>query len=140
MQALSASRTKNETKLRTRFQSGWHDIGKKRVYLRSSWELSYAKYLEWLKNNKQIKEWIYEPITFYFEGIKRGTNNYKPDFCVHELNGTYTYIEIKGYMSPKDRTKFKRMAKYHPNIKLIVIDAPAFRKLKAQLGAISGHW
>lgn len=105
---------------------GWYEIDGKRMYLKSNWEKRYALYLDFMKKHKHIVDWEYEPDTFWFDGIKRGTNNYKPDFKVLFPSGNYEYFEVKGFMDKKSLTKIKRMAKYHPNIKLKVIDKEWF--------------
>lgn len=109
------------------WMQGWYMVGEKRIYFRSKWEWKYACYLEVLLRDKQITDWKYEPKTFYFEGIKRGTNNYKPDFLVTHLNGNEEYIEVKGYETSKDATKWKRMGKYFPDVKLRIIKSDWFK-------------
>ena len=104
----------------------WAEIGGKRCFYRSRWEYRYALYLELMKKNGYITEWEHEPTTFWFDKIKRGTNNYKPDFRVTFPSGTTEYFEVKGYMDQKSRTKIKRMAKYHPDVVLRVIDKKWF--------------
>jgi hypothetical protein len=74
-----------------------------------------------MKKHNHITDYWYEPETFWFEGIKRGTNNYKPDFKVQFPSGNVEYYEVKGYETAKDLTKYKRMKKYHPHIILNVI-------------------
>lgn len=100
---------------------GWVEIDGKKMYLKSRWEKRYCLYLSLMKKHGHIVDYDYEPTTFWFEGIRRGTNNYKPDFSVTYPSGNVEYFEVKGYETNKDRTKYKRMAKYHPEIKLIVI-------------------
>ena len=107
----------------------WATVGGVRKYFRSQWELNYAYYLEWLKNNGQIASWEHEPETFWFEGVKRGCVSYLPDFKVTENDGSVSYHEVKGWMDDRSKTKIKRMAKYHPNVKLIVIDTKAYNSL-----------
>lgn len=76
----------------------WYDspiAGK--VYLDSSWELAYVKWLDekgvlWKRN--RIK------FPYYFEGKQR---HYIPDFY---LLGDNKYIEIKGYKTDKDEAKW----------------------------------
>ena len=80
-----------------------------------------------MKRHNYIIDWFYEPRTFYFEGIKRGTTNYKPDFKVIFPSGNEEWIEVKGYMDAKSATKIKRMAKYFPEIKLRVVDGDWFK-------------
>jgi hypothetical protein len=127
-----------EVKPVSRFRQGWREIGGKRCYFRSQWEANYARYLEYLKVKGDLKDWFHEPRVFYFEGIKRGTNNYKPDFQVIEKNNTETWHEVKGYMDPKSKTKIKRMAKYYPDIKLIVIEKKDYKMIAGYRGLIPG--
>lgn len=121
---------------KTIWKQEWHEIGGKRNFYRSKAEYRYALYLQFLKKNNQIKEWEHEPETFWFDKIKRGTNNYKPDFRITLLNDTLEYHEVKGYMDAKSKTKIKRMGIYHPNIKLRVIESDWFRKNNKMLKAI----
>ena len=76
------------------------------VSVRSGWENNV---LLWL-NEKKIK-WDYEPKSFYFEEVTRGTKGYIPDIW---LEGEKVWIEVKGYMSSVDKTKIKRFKKYYP--------------------------
>lgn len=112
------------------WKAAWREIGGTRKYYRSRWEANYARYLESLKLNGEIKNWEHEPETFWFEGIKRGCVSYLPDFRVTLIDGSIEYHEVKGWMDDKSKTKIKRMAKYHPNVKLIVIDAKKYRSLE----------
>jgi hypothetical protein len=100
---------------------GWLEVDGKRMYLKSKWEKRYCLYLSFMKKHNHITDYWYEPETFWFEGIKRGTNNYKPDFKVQFPSGNVEFYEVKGYETAKDLTKYKRMKKYHPHIILNVI-------------------
>lgn len=106
------------------------DLGE--IYFRSKWEANYARYLNLLKERGEIFQWEYEPDTFWFEQIKRGVRSYKPDFKVWDKEGSDPYyIEIKGYMDQKSKTKISRMAKYYPNVKLILVDAKSYYSLRS---------
>lgn len=118
----------------------WAEIGGKRCFFRSRWEYRYALYLQLMKDNKYIVDWEHEPRVFYFEGIKRGTTNYKPDFRVVFPSGKEEWFEIKGYMDAKSKTKIKRMAKYYPEIILRVIDKTWFSENSKKLKAIIKNW
>jgi hypothetical protein len=122
------------------WKAAWRDIGSERKYYRSAWEANYARYLEWLKEKKQIADWKHEPKTFWFEGIKRGCMSYLPDFWVKETDGSESYHEVKGWMDDRSKTKIKRMAKYHPNTKLVVIDSKAYKILAKQLSGLIDGW
>jgi len=137
---FSDERGKKTRSDKTSWKSGWREIGGKRNYYRSRWEANYARYLEWLRELGQILEWEHEPETFWFEGVKRGTVSYLPDFRVTETNGKIVYHEVKGWMDPKSKTKLRRMKKYHPDVSLILIDSKAYRKLAKQVDGIIYGW
>lgn len=102
------------------------------LYVRSSYEANYARWLNFLKERKEIKDWQYEPDTFEFTKIKRGGRFYTPDFKLFLNDETVEYHEVKGWDYPKGITKRKRMAKYYPNIKLVVINEEFFKGIRAQ--------
>ena len=114
----------------SRSKAGWWDNGDKRYYMRSSWEHNYAWYLEWLKARGEIKDWEYEPDTFWFENIRRGVRSYLPDFKVVQPNGSVEYHEVKGWLDPKSKTKLARMAKYYPQVKMVLIDNDVYKSIK----------
>jgi hypothetical protein len=43
-------------------------------------------------------------------------------------------------MDDRSKTKIKRMAKYHPTIKLLVIDAKAYKAIKKVMQPIIKEW
>lgn len=104
------------------------DLG---FYVRSRMEANYARYLKWLHARGDIADWAYEADTFEFP-VKRGTRFYTPDFKITERNGRVVYHEVKGYMDAKSATQLKRMAKYYPEVVVLVVD-------KEQMQAI-GRW
>lgn len=116
--------------------AAWHEIGGKRIYFRSKWEWRYALYLQSQKENGEIKDWEYEPQTFWFEAIKRGVRSYKPDFKVLEDSGSTIWIEVKGYMDTKSIVKLKRFKRYFPNEKIMLIDSAWFLKNYLVLDAL----
>lgn len=101
------------------------------LYVRSSWEANYARYLKFLQSKGEIYKWEYEPDTFWFEKIKRGTRSYLPDFKIWETeNSKPYYVEVKGWLDDKSKTKLKRMAKYYPNIKVELFAEKEYKELK----------
>lgn len=98
-------------------------------YFRSRWEANYARLLNHKVAAGEIAKWEYEPDTFEFERIKRGTRFYTPDFKVHDLHGGYEYHEIKGWMDSTSALKLRRMAKYHPKEVVRVIGKPQYREI-----------
>ena len=110
------------------------DLG---IYVRSGWEANYARYLNWMKNRGDILAWSYEPDRFEFP-VKRGTRSYTPDFKVIEKNGDIDYHEVKGWLTPKGKTRLKRMKKYHPNIKIILITGKEYYAISKWKSLIPG--
>lgn len=110
------------------------------VYFRSAWEANYARYLKWLVSQGAIKSWEFEPDEFWFDKIKRGTRSYKPDFKVIENDGQVVYYEVKGYMDDKSRTQLRRMAKYYPQVKVIVIDSKCYQDIRLQASRLIPNW
>lgn len=97
------------------------DLG---IYVRSSWEANYARYLNFLVQSGVVTEWQYEPRTFEFP-VKRGNRTYTPDFYVLYPDG-YQWHEVKGYMTNDGRIKLERFAKYYPEEPLVIIDKDAY--------------
>ena len=104
-----------------KFKQGWEVIGGQRYFFKSGFEVRWAKYLEFLKQAGEITYWEYETKKFEFEGIRSGTVFYTPDFFVQYPNGEMLWHETKGHLTQKDVTKFRRMAKYYPDEKILLI-------------------
>jgi len=117
-------------------QNGDYENSKGTMYFRSKWEANYALYLDYLVEQGQIKDWEFEPGFFIFDKISHGTTRYMPDFLIKNVDGSVEYHEIKGYMDSRSKTKLRRMAKYYPNIKLVLIDSGCYRDIQKKLGAI----
>lgn len=107
------------------------DLGN--IYFRSRYEANYARYLNFLMaNGCEIVKWEYEPDTFWFNKIKRGVRSYTPDFKVFLNNGQVEYHEVKGWDYSKGITARKRMVKYCPHIKLVLVGEEFFKAVKSQ--------
>lgn len=103
------------------------DLG---FYVRSRWEANVARYLIFLEKNKEIYKWEYEPDTFWFHNIKRGTRSYTPDFKIWETKESEPYYwEVKGYMDQKSKTRMKRMAKYYPDVRIDLIMKDEYKEI-----------
>jgi len=109
-------------------------------YFRSMWEANFARYLNLLLKHKQIRTWEYEPETFWFQSITRGSRFYTPDFRVIENDSRIIYYEIKGYMDPCSQTKLKRMAKYYPHITIRLIGAKEYRNVAKKVAGLIAGW
>ena len=101
-------------------EKGWAVVGGQTCYFKSKLERRWAEYLETLKGLGEITGWQYEPDKFEFEGIRSGTVFYTPDFKVFQ-GAAFCYDEVKGHLTQKDVTKFRRMTKYHPDVVLILV-------------------
>jgi len=130
----------NDNQHRGNWKAEWRTIGGKKKFFRSRWEANYARYLEFLKINNHIKDWLHEPETFWFEKIKRGTRSYLPDFKVLNLDGSHEWREVKGWMDNRSKTKLKRFAKYYPKEKMTVIDKKWFSSNSSKMRIICPHW
>lgn len=122
------------------WKAGWREIGGQRCYFRSAWEANYARYLQWLLERGEIAKWEHEPETFWFEAIRRGTRSYLPDFRVTEINGSIRIHEVKGYMDPASKTKLKRMAKYYPDVVIILIDTKVYKSIAKTMAPMIAGW
>lgn len=115
------------------------DIGP--MYFRSSWEANYARYLNMLMKLKVVESWEFEPETFWFLNIKRGVRSYRVDFRIkYRGEEKPTYVEVKGWMDPKSRTKIARFKKYYPQHRLEVVDQKAYRALKEKWSSSIAGW
>lgn len=140
----AATMRRNGTHIKNRekctWKCGWRNVGDRRIYFRSRWEANYGMYLDWLKGLGEISDWEHEPDTFWFDGIKRGCVSYLPDFKVTTTGGNIEYHEVKGWMDARSKTKIRRMAKYHPDVKLIVIDKKPYMEIRKKVGRIVPGW
>ena len=102
------------------------------TYFRSSWEANIARYFNFVGT-----KWEYEPKTFVFDTIKRGSVSYTPDFYLPEED---RWVEIKGWMDKKSITKLNRFKKYYPEefLKLEVIGAEEYKAYKKYERLIPG--
>ena len=104
------------------------------TYFRSSWEANIARYYNYLG----IK-WEYEPKTFIFTNITNGSVSYTPDFYLPEED---RWIEVKGWMDSKSKTKLKRFKKQYPKeySKLTLIQEKEYNEIKRKLGNYIKGW
>lgn len=113
------------------------DIGGQ--YFRSRWEANWARYLTWLLGRGEVVSWEYEVETFEFP-VKRGTRFYTPDFRITYPDGRVLFHEVKGYMRPADKTKARRMAKYHPSVEIKMIQAREYEAVKRLFSKTIPNW
>lgn len=125
------------------------DIGGVRYNFKSKSEYRYACYLEFLRLNGDILEWLYEPQEFTWQNQAGNKVKYKPDFKVVEKIGVApsgmiearrSWHEVKGYMDKRSKAKLKGFAKHYPDEKLILVDAPWFRRNSPKLKGLVKGW
>ena len=115
------------------------DLGNR--YFRSAWEANYARYLNFLQKHGNIFKWEYEPDTFWFEKIKRGTRSYTPDFKVWNVeNGKPHYEEVKGWLDKRSKIKLERMKKYHPEIQIVLVGEKQYRAIARSIKPLIPEW
>lgn len=110
------------------------------LYVRSSWEANYARYLNWLITQGQISKWEYEPETFEFHKITKGNKFYTPDFKITNIDGTIEYHEVKGWLDNDSKVKLNRFARYYPDIKLVLIDKPVYTAIARTMRPLIQEW
>ncbi len=139
MAVIAANRPASTNYSRTK--GGYReDIGLD-MYFRSSWEANYARYLNLLLKMKVISGWDYEPQTFWFLNIKRGVRSYRPDFLVqYKGEPKPVYVEVKGWMDPKSKTKIARFKKYYPQHKLEVVGQKEYNGIGAKWRSAIPMW
>ncbi len=110
------------------------------LYVRSSWEANYARYLNYLLDKKEIRGWEYEPDTFEFLNVKKGTRFYTPDFKIILNNGGVEYHEVKGMQTDRSVKRINLMNEYYPDVNIIIIDKIWFRRNGTKLSKIIRNW
>ena len=103
------------------------------IYFRSSWEANLARYYNYVG-----VEWQFEPKTFIFEGIRKGSVSYTPDFYLPKED---KWIEVKGWMDDKSKTKLNRFKKYYPEEynKLELIQSKEYKSI-SKLAPFIKEW
>ena len=122
------------------WKSEWRTIGGQRHYYRSSWEANYARYLEQQKQSGLICNWEHECERFWFDPDVVGCVSYLPDFRVTNNDASVEYHEVKGWMDEDSATKIRRMAEFHPEIKLVVRDPAWYKANQRQLSQTVPGW
>lgn len=84
------------------------DIKNRKIWMRSSWERKFAKFLDVANLT-----WEYEPKCF--DLIERV---YHPDFYIKEWN---SFVEIKGYLNERSKWQISKFRELYPSEKLLVL-------------------
>lgn len=104
------------------------------IYFRSSWEANIARYYNFIG-----VKWEFEPKTFVFKDIKRGSVSYTPDFYLPEED---RWIEVKGWMDGKSKTKLKRFKNQYPEEykKLTLITEKEYKEIERKMAPFIKNW
>ena len=99
-----------------------------------AWEANVARYYNYLGI-----EWQFEPKTFIFENIKRGSVSYTPDFYLPKED---KWVEVKGWMDGKSKTKLKRFKEQYPDeyAKLQLITEKEYKEIQRKLACFIKNW
>ena len=95
----------------------------KQSYMRSTWELAYAKHC--IKNHIKYR---YEPKAFeivYKYNSKKKEGTYRLNFYLLETN---EYIEVKGYWRDDAKVKFNAFKRQYKDIKIKVLKHKELKK------------
>lgn len=112
-------------------------------------EYRYACYLEWLRKNGDILQWLYEPEIFTWTNSRGTRIKYKPDFKVLEFIGKSPcgliearrhWVEVKGYMDSRSKAKIKGFERWYPEEKLILVDSMWFKRNTRKLKGLVPEW
>lgn len=99
----------------------WSPIQGKTVWLRSSYELTYIKFLE-----AQNIPWVYEEFLF---DLDRG-RKYLPDFYLPE---TKEFVEVKGRFYKGAREKYEDFIRLYPNEKIKLVQRKEIEEIRKSM-------
>jgi hypothetical protein len=91
-------------------------------------EAKYYEQLKWLKQAKQIKDFMLQPRFILQEAFKKNGKTirkieYVADFEIHNLDGTVEIVDVKGHETKEFLLKKKLFEKkYEFTLKLVTLD------------------
>ena len=71
--------------------------------------------------------WQYEPEKIDWFPAPPKTRTYTPDFKVMRKDGSYFFVEFKGYLRPGDKTKMRAVKKQRPEIDIRFVFMNAYK-------------
>jgi hypothetical protein len=110
------------------------------LFVRSSWEANYARYLNYLIETHEIINWDYEIDKFIITNWAGKQKFYIPDFKIIKTDMSIEYHEVKGYMDKDSQYKLDKMNTEHPDVKLILVNKQSYRQLETQYKDIIPKW
>lgn len=109
------------------------------LFFRSAWEANYARYLNALITIGQVESWRHEPRVFVFPS-KRGARSYRPDFEVVTTGGVVEYHEVKGYDYPRGKSCRRKMKRYYPKEKVVLVDKKEYEPIARAFRRVLPQW
>jgi hypothetical protein len=114
------------------------DLG---IYLRSTWEANWARYLNLGIAKGIIASWQYEPQVFTFpDDADAEVKSYTPDFLVRMADGTEVYHEVKGWMTTRYRRAIDLMRATYPDVPLRVFTRRDYQELTRRWRSSIPEW
>ena len=112
LESISNTRKKLFAKGKLKITGGvtkWHSVSSLKgvIKVQGSYEVRMCKVLDtWVLKSK-ILFWEYTNDRIMYIGEDKKEHSYLLDFKIYRLDGTFYYIETKGYEVEKDRLKWK---------------------------------
>ena len=100
-----------ERKMKYRAKKIKAEIDGREYLFKSLHECRVAEILQLWKKSGLIKDWAYEQTAFVFPDDK-----WRVDFDVTNNDGTFYYIEAKGYIDARTKRYIKLLHKYRPEV------------------------
>jgi hypothetical protein len=100
------------------------------------WESNWARYLNYLVENKQIKSWLYEADTFEFQVSEIERHFYTPDFKIINRDNSIVYHEVKGWMDKQSAVKLENMSLFYPTIDLVLIEKKTYFEIQNKFSKV----
>jgi len=88
-------------------------VNYKNIRVQGSYELRACKILDKWKDQGKIQNWEYTKDRVKYLGADGNTHTYLLDFKVIENDGTFYYVETKGYIKDNDVLKWEAIRKHN---------------------------
>lgn len=81
------------------------------IKVQGSYEVETVKILESWKEKKKILDWQYASDRIEYVGSDNKKHSYLIDFKIFDLDGSFWYLEVKGFVRDNDELKWKAVRK-----------------------------
>jgi len=134
-------REKSDGKKFAHHKAGKRTIGGNEIYFPNQMEANYYRYLHWMREHGMIADFEYQPdyLDFTQYGFTHGTTRYRPDFKVTEKDGSTYYVETKGWLDAKSKTKLKRAREYS-KVRVNLVLYREYKQLEKQISGLVPEW